>query len=68
MKETAELAGFLNIGQPRASNHCEEVLRETSILIAADYVWFLHVGCGGLCAVVITTHRSSLPELKNAHT
>ena len=25
--------------------------RETSILIAADYVWFLHVECGGLCEV-----------------
>ena len=28
----------------------------------ADYVRF---GCGGLCAVVISTYRSSFPELKN---
>ena len=32
-----------------------------NMLNVADYVRF---GCGGLCAVVISTYRSSFPELK----
>ena len=43
LKETAALASFLQLGQPRVTSHWQEVWRERSILNAVEYVRFQNI-------------------------